>query len=456
MANDNHDSHDASTGLPAGWVWTTIGEAAKTTSGGTPSRKHPEYYGGSIPWIKSGELKGVIITNAEESISEDGLRNSSAKIFPKGTTLVALYGATVGKTGILGIDAATNQAVCAIFPKEESFTAKYMVYWLQFQRDALIKLSSGGAQPNISQGIVQSFPFPLAPLPEQHRIIAKIEEQFTRLDAGVAALKRAQANLKRYKAAVLKAACEGRLVAQDAGDEPASELLTRILAERQTTKARGRGDSRIAPTDDLPELPSGWCWATIDQLITMLQYGTSVKADAEAETGVPVIRMGNIQEGQLDFSNLKYIDPDKEDISKYSLTQGDILINRTNSPELVGKAGLFARNGVFVFASYLIRLLTDPNFFLPQYLVTCLNSEIGRRHVVKVKHQVAGQANINSQDIRTMPIPLPPLAEQRRIVAEVERRLSVVQELQGTLAVNLTRAERLRQSILKRAFEGKL
>ncbi len=454
--------------LPEGWVWTTIGEVAQTTSGGTPSRKHPEYFDGDIPWVKSGELRDGLVSLVEECITEEGLKNSSAKIFPRGTALVALYGATVGRTGILGIDAATNQAVCAIFPRGDAFTAEYMTYWLKCQRSELVNLSSGGAQPNISQGIVQAFPFPLAPLPEQHRIVTEIEKQFTRLEAGVAALKRAQANLKRYKAAVLKAACEGKLVEQDPSDEPAAELLKRILAERRAKweadlRAKGKDprkakydEPKLPDLDGLPELPRGWCWANIDQLISMLQYGTSVKADAEAETGVPVIRMGNIQEGRLDFSDLKFIDPSKEDIPKYTLTEGDILINRTNSAELVGKAGLFARSGIFVFASYLIRLRVDSDFVLPQYFVTCINSEIGRRHVVKVKHQVAGQANINSQDIRMMPIPLPPLAEQRRIVAEVERRLSVVQELEGTLTANLARAERLRQAILKRAFEGRL
>jgi type I restriction enzyme S subunit len=188
----------------------------------------------------------------------------------------------------------------------------------------------------------------------------------------------------------------------------------------------------------------------------MLQYGTSVKADADSENGIPVLRMGNIQEGQLDFSDMKYICPTKENIPKYLLAPGDILINRTNSAELVGKAGLFERQGSFVFASYLIRLRFDPDAILSRYVVSCINSEIGRRHVVKVKHQVAGQANINSQDIRAMPISLPPLAEQHRIVAEIERRWSVEQELETTIAANLARAERLRQAILAQAFAGKL
>jgi type I restriction enzyme S subunit len=170
--------------LPNGWVWTTIGEVSTTTSGGTPSRKRPDFYDGDIPWIKSGELNDDIVSTVKEFITRHGLENSNAKIFARGTALVALYGATVGKTGILGIDAATNQAVCAIFPLQNTFISKYLQYWLRSQRQTLIGMSWGGAQPNISQAIIRSFPFPLAPLAEQHRIVAEIEKQFTRLDAG--------------------------------------------------------------------------------------------------------------------------------------------------------------------------------------------------------------------------------------------------------------------------------
>ncbi len=102
--------------LPKGWVWTKIGEIAETTSGGTPSRNHSEYYRGTIPWVKSGELNDAIVSKTEEYLSEEGFINSSAKIFPHGAVLIAMYGVTVGKTGILGIDAATNQAICALLP----------------------------------------------------------------------------------------------------------------------------------------------------------------------------------------------------------------------------------------------------------------------------------------------------------------------------------------------------
>ena len=172
------------------WKKEPLGKICKTTSGGTPSRKNQSYYqNGTIPWVKSGELENNIITTSEEFITEEGLLNSSAKIFPAGTLLIALYGATIGKLAFLGIDAATNQAVCGIF-QNENVSLKYLYYYLLFQRPNLIKQGVGGAQPNISQTILKkleiSYPDSIT---EQQRIVARIEELFSELDKAVGTLK---------------------------------------------------------------------------------------------------------------------------------------------------------------------------------------------------------------------------------------------------------------------------
>src|SRR5262249_48246156 len=153
-----------------------------------PLRSRPGYYGGTIAWVKSGELGDSAVMQTEEKITEQGLANSSAKVFPKGTLCIALYGATVGKLGILAINAATNQAVCGIFPSKGIGT-RYLFYFLQSILHQLIGLSQGGAQPNISQGIVRTIALPISPTAEQDRIVAEIEKQLTRLDAAVTALK---------------------------------------------------------------------------------------------------------------------------------------------------------------------------------------------------------------------------------------------------------------------------
>lgn len=235
-----------------------LGDVCKTTSGGTPSRSKPEYFQGSIPWVKSGELPDGLVTKNSEYISDEAIRNSSAKLLPAGTLLIALYGATVGKLGILSRPAATNQAVCAIFPSE-ALDTKFLFWYLLSKRPYLIGQAAGGAQPNISQGVVRNLLVPVPTLREQHEIVAEIEKQFSRLDEAVANLKRVKANLKRYKASVLKDAVEGRLVPTEAelarregrSFEAGAQLLQRILETRrsQWKGIRAERGMPIPPTD---------------------------------------------------------------------------------------------------------------------------------------------------------------------------------------------------------------
>ena len=468
----DQEAHDIDLpALPPGWAWTTIGDIADTTSGGTPSRSRSEYYGGSIPWVKSGEVNRDLISETEEQISELGLKNSSAKVFSKGTVLVALYGATVGRTGVLHIDAATNQAVCALFPLKESFDAKYMMYWIRSERQSLIDLSVGGAQPNISQGVIRAFHFPLAPLAEQRRIVAAIETQLTRLDAGVAALKAAQARLKRYRAAVLKAACEGRLVPQDANDEPANVLLQRIFAERRARwaadlrakgkdPAKARYEEPAAPdTAGLPELPTGWAWATWRQ-VGYSQNGRSFPSEYYQSDGIKLLRPGNLYDsGKLVWtdSNTRYMPVSwGEEYPEFIVGPDELVMNLTAQSlkdDFLGRVCLTSAEERCLLNQRLARLTSIE--VDKCYLLWMFKSKIFRRYVDTLNTGSLIQHMFTSQ-LADFVFPLPPLAEQQRIVAEVERRLSVVAALEATVAANMRRATRLRQSILKRAFAGKL
>ena len=442
--------------LPPGWIWTTLGEVAETTSGGTPARKQASYFNGAIPWVKSAELRDNRITSVEESITEEGLSNSSAKVFPKGTPLVALYGATVGRTGILGIDAATNQAVCAIFPLDNAFTAEYIAYWLRSQRQNLIDLSVGGAQPNISQGIVRSLRMPLPPLPEQHRIVAEIEKQFTRLDAGVAALKRVQANLRRYRASVLKAACEGRLAPQDPADEPADRLLARILGERRAKwEAEHPGKKYVEPgapeMGGLPELAEGWCWATMEQTA---DHRLGKMLDQVKNRGVltPYLRNINVRWFRFDFSDIQEMRVTDEEIGDISVRVGDLVVCEGGEP---GRAAVWTSTQESMVIQKALHRVRPAQGISPWYLAYRLAADATTG---KLESYFTGSTikHFTGQSLRSYTFPLPPMKEQHRIVAEVERRLSVVAALEAAVAANLARAGRLRQAVLKRAFEGQL
>ena len=338
------------TNLPTSWKLVRLGDIAKTSSGGTPRRDRPQFYGGKIPWVKSGELGDSVVYETSETITEEAIESSNAKVFPKGTLCIALYGATVGKLGILGIDAATNQAVCAIFPPD-GLDTRYLYRFFESIRRGLVEQGKGGAQPNISQAIIRDTQIPLAPLPEQRRIVAEIEKQFTRLEAGVAALRRVQANLKRYRAAVLKAACEGQLVPTEAelqkatgkdrkGFETGEQLLNRILARRrQNWKGRGQYKEPAAPdTANLSAVPAGWIWAKAEQLSEFITKGTTPSSDKmEAGQGdVPFIKVYNLTFTGVLNLNYKPVFISRKthevQLRRSEVRAGDILINIVGPP----------------------------------------------------------------------------------------------------------------------------
>jgi type I restriction enzyme, S subunit len=217
--------------VPENWVWVRSSHVAKWGSGGTPSRKKVEYYGGDIPWIKTGELNDGIVNTSEETITEEGLQNSSAKIFPKGSIVIAMYGATIGKLGILGIDAATNQA-CAVGQPHDFLNSKYMFYYFLARRSDLIALGKGGAQPNISQTIIKDFPFALPPLNEQKRIAEKVDNLLSKLETEKDMVLEVEEKFDLLKQSILNKAFRGELGTNDPTDEHAIELLKEVLKSK--------------------------------------------------------------------------------------------------------------------------------------------------------------------------------------------------------------------------------
>ncbi len=331
---------------------------------------------------------------------------------------------------------------------------------------------TGTTRPKLTQAALNRIPVPVAPLPEQHRIVAETEKQFTRLDASVASLERARANLRRYRASVLKAACEGALVPTEAelarsegrDYEPAGVLLERVLAERRArweSQEKRRGKYREPSPPDasgMPGLPEGWVWATVGQLVSKSEYGTSVKCTYDAG-GLPVLRIPNIVAGEIDLSDIKYATKTLPIESENALLKGDILMCRTNgSVSLVGKTAVVRTElePYHTFASYLLRFRLADADMLPLWFHIYATSQPGRTFFERNAASSAGQNNVSLTLIHGMPIPLPPLAEQRRIVAEVERRLSVIGQSEAAVEASLARAGRLRQSILKQAFSGQL
>jgi len=223
--------------LPEGWVWAKVEQVAHTATGGTPDRKNSDYFGGGIPWVKSGELGDGYVHETEETLTALGVEESNAKVFPKGTLCIALYGATVGKLGILEMDATTNQAVCGIFLPAE-VRREYLFHYLTLIRPKLVEQGKGGAQSNISNGLVRITVFPLPPLAEQEQIVALVEERLSQIDSAEKTIDAELIRSKRLRQSILKRAFGGKLVPQDPKDEPASVLLDRIKASREAEQPK--------------------------------------------------------------------------------------------------------------------------------------------------------------------------------------------------------------------------
>ena len=359
-----------------------------------------------------------------------------------------------------------------VFPSQSHLVNAYLKYFLnQLEFASFATRLNTGDRPRVDFDQLQDYPFPLPPLPEQHRIVAEIEKQFTRLDASEAALKRVQANLKRYRASVLKAACEGKLVPTEAelaqaegrDYEPADQLLERILAERRARwesqeKRRGKyKESATLDTSDLPELPDGWAWATVDGLIVKSPQNGIYKPKSQYGDGVPILRIEDYQDFCVKaYDQLQRLRITAEEASTYGLGANQLIINRVNSPSHLGKTLIIPDHfSPVVFESNMMRVVPSGSM-VPSFLAHYLRSPEGRVRLTSHAKWAVNQASINQSDVCTTPVPVPPPAEQQRIVAEVERRLSITQQAEAAVGTSLKRVERLRQSILKRAFSGQL
>jgi len=440
--------------LPKGWLRTQIQDISETTSGGTPSRKNKGFFSGDIPWLKSGELADNLnVNSAEEAITPQALDNSSAKIMPKGSLLVALYGATVGKLGLLTIDAAINQAICAIQPYQGVYP-KYLFWYLSSYRKNFLNARKGGAQPNISQEIVRTALVPLAPTAEQLRIIAKVEELFSFLDTGVESLRKVKAQLKRYRQAVSKYAFEGKLTEEwrkthKQQTEPAIKLLERVRQERREKLGTRYKEPLSIDASELPELPESWVWARLADVSKTTSGGTPSRKKKEYYCGkIPWLKSGELKDTIVDAPEESITDEGLANSSTRIIPKGTLLIALYGAT--VGKLGILGIDSAINQAICAIMLNggVSRNFlfwYLRQHRDELLNIRKG-----------GAQPNISQDVVRNIVLPLPPLLEQRKIEEEVESGMSLIYEVETVLKKSLKQAERLRQGILKQAFEGKL
>ncbi len=410
--------------VPENWCWTYMKNIAQWGSGGTPSRKVHEYYMGDIPWVKTGELNDSYIFETEEHITEDAVNHSSAKMFPVNTVVIAMYGATIGKVGILGIEATTNQA-CACAVTNTTTDSKYLFYYARSQKTAFIDKGKGGAQPNISQEIIKNHSFPLPPLPEQQRIVDRIESLFAQLDE---AKEKAQAALDSFeprKAAILHKAFTGELTAKwrkehGVGIESWKRLTLNDVAEYK----KGPFGSSITKKMFVPKAKSTF---------KVYEQGNAIRK--------------TIQYGHYYITQEKY-----NELIGFAVKPGDILISCAGTIGEVYKLPANCEDGVINQALMRVRLNNniEEQFFIYYF------GEVLKDDVVSKAKGTAIKNIPPFKIMKAMSIELPTFTEQQEIVRILNSLLAKEQQAKEAAEAVLEQIDLTKKAILSRAFRGEL
>ena len=428
--------------LPKGWEWCRLGEVGDWGAGATPLRSNPKFFGGHIPWLKTGELNYDVIFETEECITKKALQECSLRLCSKGDVLIAMYGATIGKLGIAGIELTTNQACCACTPI--LFYNIFLFYYLMASKQVFVEQGEGGAQPNISRIKLVSHLFPMPPLAEQQRIVAKIEELMPLVEQygkAQSELNKLNTNIReQLKKSILQYAIEGKLVPQCEEDGTAEDLLQEIQAEKQRLYAEGKlkkkdlthstifrgednkyyeqiGKEVICIDEEIPfEVPYSWLWVRFGQIVRISIGKTPVRGDVRywSNTTKPWVSISDM----IDYG---YINNTKEKISDAAASlmssispAGSLLMSFKLT---VGRTSILNIDAYHNEAIITIYPFIDDEFALRDYLFYTLPilSNMGDS-----KDAIKGKT-LNTQSINNLLIPLPPLKKQRHIINRLEK-----------------------------------
>lgn len=433
--------------LPRGWVAATLGDLGEYHNGRAFKKDE---------WAETGRPIIRIQNLTDPSKPYNYFQgDAEPRHEVEAGDLLVSWAATLDVFQWNGPPAVLNQH---IFKVISFIDPQFHFYVLKHAVDALYAQSHGVGMVHVTRGRFDATPVLLPPMDEQQRIVIELSRQLARVGAGETNLGGARRALRTYRESVLTAAVSGQLVANDFDDPPAEELIASILSRRQARWAAaglGRHKEPEPPTALDIDLPHGWASATVDQLAVGVQYGSSAKTSADLD-GVPVVRMGNIVDGRLDLDDLKFLPNDHDEFPALLLADGDLLFNRTNSPELVGKTAI-ARTlpEECSFASYIIRVRFAAEM-LPEFVSYFINSPFGRRWVRDNVSQQVGQANVNGTKLRALTVPVPPTSVQENIVGEVTRLFAVGDDLRKSLDAAVRDAEVLERSLLYNAVSGRL
>ena len=467
--------------IPESWRYCRLNELGAWGSGATPKRGNAHYYGGGIPWFKSGELYEDFIDSSEETITELALQETSVRMNQPGDVLIAMYGATIGKASILEVAGTTNQAVCACTPWS-GISNRFLLLLLKAYRSRFIAMGAGGAQPNISREKIIATVVGLPPEQEQHRIVQKVDElmalcdrleqqtgdqleahetlvdtllgtltksenateladNWARLAAHFDTLFTTEQSIDKLRQTILQLAVMGRLVEQDAKDEPTTQLLERVSNEKQRliqSKVLKRTKS-LAPleTSALSSIPESWLWVNLGDIISVMDAGWSPAcpprpADPE-KWGVLKTTAVQVMKYQ-EFEN-KQLPENKTPKEQYEVRSGDILITRAGPKNRVGISCVVKETrDKLMISDKIIRFHLIETGLSEEYICLCLNAGETYNYLEQAKSGMAeSQMNISQDKLKAAPVPLCPANEQHRIVQKVDELIALCDQLKERL-----------------------
>ncbi|HSU52792.1 MAG TPA: restriction endonuclease subunit S [Candidatus Dormibacteraeota bacterium] len=469
------DLGDTATPWPSTWQICKFGDLIRVQGGSQPPKSE------FIFEPRNGYIQLLQIRDfGEKPVPTFVRKDSVSKFCEKHDIMIARYGASLGRI-LTGKAGAYNVALAKTIFDPTALLSRYVFYYLQSQHfQTPLAMMSRSAQNGFSEGELRTFALPLPPLPEQHRIVAKIEELFSELDKGIENLKHAKAQLAVYRQALLKHAFEGKLTperraAESNGHDPSRGLLARIRAERrcrweekQTQKYHESGQAlpkdwrskyKEPPGPDTPalrELPEGWAWASVEQLGDVQLGRQRAPQHHKGDHMRKYLRVANVYEDWIDLTSVYEMNFTPEEFKTFQLHEGDILLNEGQSLELVGRSAIY-RNELpgACFTNTLVRFRAYTGLmpvFAQYYFKSCLANHRFR----KLARWTTNIAHLGADRFADMEFPLPPEEEQTAIVQLLDAHLSVMNRFDSDIDTNLAKAEALRQSILKKAFSGQL
>jgi type I restriction enzyme S subunit len=435
--------------LPKGWVWSTLGEISEVILGQSPPSSTYNEDGKGLPFYQGKLEFGYIYPSPQKWCS------SPKKVAEKNDVLISVR-APVGPTNICPEKSCVGRGLAAIRPMG-GIESLFVLYLIRAFENSIAGKGTGTTFNAITGSRLSGFEIPLSPLPEQHRIVAKIEELFTKLDAGIEALKKIKAQLKRYRQAVLKYAFEGKLTqewreANKGKIEPASVLLERIKEQR---KKEAKGKLKELPpidTSELPELPEGWVWTKVREIGLIISGQTPKELNSCGGEGeIPFYKVNDMNR----VGNERFMKESEICLMQNEVEKLKIHIQRTGTVIFPKRGGAIATNKKRILASpsaYDLNIMGVYPLIMPfmffYYWISSLD--------LNTLSDGSNVPQINHKDIEPIPFPLPSLSEQEKIVEEIESRLSIADNMEKVAEQSLKQSDRLRQSILKKAFEGKL